>query len=302
MEPEATVKPAYDLLGVFALCSVYLIAVLTLPGGLLQALLGLPFLLVLPGYVLLAGIDSGSVRWALSERLALSCVLSLAIVVFAAMSLNAFRRLDLAGLLCTLEAIIAASCAYAYQRKTRGLPGNSDRTARSPLRWQNRSGPTMLIDVVVVACVCTLLCLVADTIVYERRPVPTTAFYLLGKEGKAGSYVETVECGCRFPVTLGVINNEQDVKHYSIRMRIGDQRPRILAQITLEPSQSWEERFEVAIDQCGTLQPVVFDLLEGQSESPYRTVYQRIRATLSDEGGNVCGEAQGATYQVGTNN
>lgn len=296
MEPEARVRPAYDVLGVLALCSLYLIAVLRVPGGLLQALLGLPFLLVLPGYALLAGIDSGSGRLALSERLALSCVLSLAIVMFVAMGLNAFHRLDLAGLLCTLEAIIAASCAHAYQRRTWSPSGDSDRMARSPFRWRNRSEPVMLIDAVVVACACTSLWVMADTIVVEHAPVPTTAFYLLGEEGTAGRYVETVGCGCRFPVTLGVINNEQDVKLYSIRMRIGDHRPRTLAQITLEPSHSWEERFAVAIEQCGIVHRVVFDLLEGQSESPYRTVYQRVRTTSGDECDGVCGEPQGATY------
>jgi uncharacterized membrane protein len=290
MESQATRQPAYDLLGVLALSFLYLTAVLTVPGTPVQALLGLLFVLVLPGYALLAAISGGAVKLALSERLTLSCVLSLATVMFVAMSLNVFRRLDLAGLVCALEATIAAGCLCAYRRRTRIRPDDAGHLVRLRLKSKKRPILRILIDVLVAACVCTTLCLMVGVITSERAPVPTTAFYLLGKGGKAGDYVETARCGSRFPVTLGVINNEQDVKDYSIRMRIGDERPRILARITLDPRETWEEQFEVTIEQCGTVQSVTFDLVEGQSESPYRSIYQRVRTTSGEEWDDTCEE------------
>jgi uncharacterized membrane protein len=300
MELQTTRKPACDLLGVLALSLLYLIAVLTRPGGWLQALFGLPFVLIVSGYVLLAAIHRDSAKTALSERLALSCVLSLAIVMFAAMSLNAFRRLHLAWLLCALGALIAAGCAYAYRGRKRMHWNNAGHIAHLRSRWKKPSALTSLIDVLFVACLCTTLCLMVDVIAFERTSVPTTAFYLLSGDGKAGGYVRAAECGCGFPVTLGIVNNEEDVKDYSIGVRIGDQRRRIVARVTLQPRQTWEERFEVTVERCGTVQAVVFDLLEGQSESPYRTVYQRVRTTPACGCDDVLEELGRATREVGT--
>jgi uncharacterized membrane protein len=280
MASKGTGRSSNDLLGVLALSQLYLAVLLTRQGGLLQGLLGLPFVLMLPGYALLAAIDVNSGELELAERLTISCVLSLATVISVAMGLNVIRRLDPTWLACVLEAIIVAGCACAYWCRT-----GVSLDAGGHLDWlrsreQNRSTLAIVVHLVTVGCVCAILFLMADLIQCERAPVPTTALYLLGDDGEAGGYVKRVACDSRLRVTVGVVNNQPDANDYSIRIRIGDQPSQVLKRITLEPGQTWEERVDVRPDWCGTVQSVVFDLVEG--ERPMRSVYQRVLATVGD--------------------
>ena len=283
MEAKGASRLANDLFGVLTLSLLYLTALLTGQGEHLRNSLGLLFALVLPGYALLAGIDSNWRERDVSERLTLSCVLSLATVIAVAMGLNVVRRLDPVWLAGALEAIIVAGCVRDYRRRTGVSLDAGGHLDWLPSQRESRSTLAIVVDLVTICCVCSTLFLVADLIQFERVPVPTTALYLLGDDRKAGGYVKSVACGSRFRVTVGVINNEVIVKDYSIRMQMDDQPSRILTRITLGPGDIWEGPVEVRPDRCGTLQSVAFHLLEGESESPERSVYQRVRVTVGDQ-------------------
>jgi len=298
MEAKVVSRPANDLFVVLVLSLLYLIVVLAGYGGLLRNSLGLPFALVLPGYAMLAAIDSDSVELDLTERLSLSCMLSLVSVISVASGLNVIRRLDAARLAWVLEAIIVASCARAYWYRTKGSPTGGGHLVRLPLRGKNGSALAIMIHLAAIGCVCATFCLMADVGQFERVPVPTTALYLLGDESRAEGYVERVACGSRFRVTVGVINNERTAQEYSIRMQVDDQPAQILTPITLDPGEIWEEPAEVILDRCGTMQSVAFHLLKGESESPDRSVHQRVRVTADGERDGVREESTAFGFQA----
>jgi len=283
MESKRTGRSSNDLLGVLGLSLLYLIMLLTRQKGLAQGLLGLPFVLMLPGYALLAAIDATSGELELAERLTVSCVLSLATVISVAMGLNVIRRLELVWLVSILEAIVVAGCAYAYGRRSEASLRATTHLVWLPEKRENQSELAIGVNLVILGCIWTTFFLMANVLRFEPLPVPTTALYLLGDDGKAGGYVKRVACDSRLRVTVGVINNQPDVKDYSIRIRIGHEPSRVLKRITLEPGQSWEEPVDVSPGRCGTLQSVVFSLLEGESEGPERSVYQRVLVTVGDE-------------------
>lgn len=119
--------------------------------------------------------------------------------------------------------------------------------------------------------------------VVERGVLDTVRALIAIALLELGGYVKRVACDSRLRVTVGVINNQPHVKDYSIRIRNGDEPSRVLKWITLEPGQTWEEPVDVSPGRCGTLQSVVFSLLEGESESPKRSIYQRVLVTVGDE-------------------
>jgi uncharacterized membrane protein len=275
---QSKIKSGYDLLGVFGLSLLYLSSLLASLGSAFQILLGLPFALVLPGYALLAVVYPDQKKVDLPLRLALGCVLSLTLVTLFAMGLNAVGLLDLIELACSLELTIIACCILAYGRRSRLAPDNQSPLMQPLWKSRRQSVLVLLAGILVMAVFLIVIHMIADLVSGEQPQTYTTAFYLLGEDGRAGNYPNQLELGHPFPVTLGIINNERDPTTYLIEMQVDNQAPEVLARIRLEPGETWERLFDVTIGQPdNTLVLVGFNLYKGAQDSPYRCVHQRVR-------------------------
>lgn len=267
-----------DLVGVVGFSLVYLLVLLLAPGSVLQALLGLPLALFLPGYALLAATESRQETMQLATRLALSCALSLTLVTLLALGLNAIAQLTLVALVLGIELIVLGSCIVAVGRRNRLAAASPILLEETNLSLRRKPGLAVFLGVVLVVGLVLATQAVVSLLAGEEAETYTTAFYLLGEEGMAGSYPEEVRLGQPFPATLGIINKEQSAASYRIEMQAGSQEAEILAQVKLEPNETWEQTFYVAVKQSDSVAARVdFYLYIESSRVPYRSLHQRVR-------------------------
>jgi uncharacterized membrane protein len=275
---QSKIKSGYDLIGVFGLSLLYLSSLLAKSGNTLQILLGLLFALVLPGYALLAVVYPDQKKLDLPLRLALGCVLSLTLVTIFAMGLNTIGQFGMIELVCSLEGTIIVCCLLAYSRRSRLSP---DHQPPRPL-WKTRHPFVLLGGVLIVAAFLIVIGTIVDLVGEEQPQTYTTAFYLLGEDGRAGNYPGRLEPGLPLPVTLGIINHEREPVTYLIGVQIDDQAPELLTQVELRPGETWEQPFDVTISSSdNTLVLVVFNLYKRTQDLPYRSIHQRVQIAES---------------------
>jgi uncharacterized membrane protein len=275
---KSRIATGYDLLAILGLSFVYVLSLLVSPGSVFHALLGLPFALMLPGYTVQAAVYPRQDELELPLRWALGCVLSLTLVTLLAMSLNALGRLDVVWLVCSLELITVVCCGIAYWRRSRLVPDSQSLLSR--LVWKSRQQLVWVLFASTLVIVGLVLAtgIFVDLLGGRQSQTYTTAFYLLGEDGRAGNYPGEVRLGHPFSATLGIINHEQEAATYRIEMQIGDQGPETLAQVSLQPSETWERTFDVIIKQSDNTTVLVrFNLYTEFGSSPYRSLHQRVQ-------------------------
>ena len=94
----------------------------------------------------------------------------------------------------------------------------------------------------------------------------------------AGNYPDEVRLGQPFPATLGIISKEQGTATYRIEMQINGQTPQVLAKVSLEPGETWEETFDLTVSQSdSTTARVDFYLYREPEAVSYRSVHQSVQ-------------------------
>lgn len=275
---KSRIATRYDLLAILGLSLVYVLSLLASPGSVFHALLGLPFALILPGYTVQAAVYPRQDELESPLRWALGCVLSLTLVTLLALSLNALGRLDVVWLAGCLELIIVVGCAVAYRRRSRLAPDSQAPLPR--LHWQSRRQLVWVLfaSTLVIAGLVLITGIFVDLLGGRRPQTYTTALYLLGEDGRAGNYPGEVRRGYPFSTTLGIINHEQEAATYRIEVQIGAQDPETLAQVSLQPGETWERTFDVTIRESESATARVdFKLYRDSSVELYRSVHVRVQ-------------------------
>jgi uncharacterized membrane protein len=111
---------------------------------------------------------------------------------------------------------------------------------------------------------------------------PHTAFYVLGSEGNASSYPESLAVGEAGTVTVGLTNREQTETAYTLRVRAGN-RTVTTRTLTLASGETWEGAVTFAPRAPGPVR-VHFLLYRNASppaDDPYRRLWLRVNATES---------------------
>ena len=187
-----------------------------------RIVLGLPFVLFIPGYVLVAalfpskkldrGID-------VVERVALSFGLSIAVVPLLGLVLNYTPfGIRLVPVLLSVFGFIVLIGVVAVFRWFRTpvderfvlavnvqLPGYSSRV-------------DAVLSVVLVMCIVVALVLLVYVIVLPREGEKFTEFYLLGLEGNASGYPRNLSWNETAGVFVGVVNHEYRVVNYTVEV------------------------------------------------------------------------------------
>jgi uncharacterized membrane protein len=108
-------------------------------------------------------------------------------------------------------------------------------------------------------------------LVYVARPpaVATTftEFYMLGPGGRAADYPDVIVLGEEATVTLGIINHEQEIADYHIKIVIVEQEVGGVGTITLAHGEEWEQKVSFAPVEVGEEQKVEFQLYKGNTSN-----------------------------------
>ena len=259
---------------------VVLITALSVPlalfaDGSARSALGFLFILVCPGYALVAALfpKKGSIDWL--ERATLSVVLSLCTVSLMGLILNYTSwGIQPTPVLISASVFVTALTALAFLRRLT-LPKTDrfdprPRLSLSLLTTQPRQGRA--INLVLALSILGTIGLLTYGLLRPKVGERFTEFYMLGAQSKAGDYSRQLVLGESAQITLGIVNQEQKPIDYHIEIRVDADTVREIESIRLASGESRE--FTVAFEprKAGVNQKVEFSLLKDGSEQPYRNL------------------------------
>lgn len=255
----------------------------------IRIILGLPLVLFLPGYSLIATLFPRKNDLDAIERIALSFGLSIAVVPLLGLALNytpfGIRLTPILGVL----SIFTISLALGAVLRRYKLP-EDDRFAVEfgaffksiePFKTANTKIDKIL-TVVLIISIILAISMTFYVIVTPKEGEKFTEFYILGPGGKAADYPTNLSVGEEGEVIIGVVNHEYAQVTYQLEVRqdgavIGEE------YIALEHNETWESPFTFKAMKKGEDQKLEFLLFknpieksvygEEDKKEPYRSLH-----------------------------
>ena len=266
-----------DLLFTVGASLLLVAVVLVVPSAsAVRIIFGIPFVLLFPGYVLIAALLPRKGALDAVERIALSLGLSIAIVPLIGLALNYSPwgiRLDPILAFLTLFIMLAAAAA-AYRRRL--LPEDEAFGIAINLRLPKRSEsrlPHRLLAAGFAASLVVLGIAAYFTFTSGGSSESFTEFYVLGPGGKAEDYPSVIMLGDDADVIVGVVNREGADTTYGIEVRINGEATDTFRDVQLAEGDAWEKRIAIVPAHVGPDQKVGFLLYREGAGDPYRNLH-----------------------------
>jgi uncharacterized membrane protein len=256
------------------------------PLAIIRLILGLIYVLFMPGYMLQLVLFPGKVDLDNIERLALSFALSGVIVPPIVLLLNWLPwgitlwpiviSLSIFILVCMIIAIVQRLRLSTEER-------NEPKVKFNLLTWWAEQERANRIVYIILTMVLATAFLTAFSILVTPKPSEYfTEFYILGQEGLAEDYPREITAGDSVAITTGITNREGVTSTYHIQVKLGDQVIGQDGPLTLENNSTWEQPVEFSIPIVGDDQQAMFILDREGQPSPYRTLRLWIKVTPAE--------------------
>lgn len=273
------------VIGLVLLTDIFVLA----PGineTILRNVLGLPLVLFLPGYALIAALFPAKSDLDGIERTALSFGLSIAIVPLIGLVLNYTPfGIRLLPVLVCLSIFIFIMCWLAYIRRA-SLPETeafeiSFSAAALSLKNEILEKPESKLDrALTIILILSILMSVATleyVILTPKEGEHFTEFYVLGPQGIADNYTTDYTLGQSGTMIVGVVNHEYRPVNYTMQVKLENQLlplPENLQHITLDHNETWEETVTFTPPLVGQNMKLEFLLFnETDKTTPYRDLH-----------------------------
>jgi uncharacterized membrane protein len=247
-----------DLILINLLVLILVIIVLCFPSNVMRVILGIPFLLFFPGYIV--------------KRVALSFGLSIAVVPLIALILNYTAwGVTLESVLSSVSIFIVIMSVITLVRRKR-LPererfGTGFRLSMPG--WRGNIWDKAL-TVLVVLLMLGAMAAAGYTIAASVDGQKFTEFYILGEYGEAGDYRQSVTVGHKVEVTVGIVNQESEVVSYQLVVMLDGVRKTEVGPIVLAADEKWEQVVSVTPDEPGSKQKVELLLYKDGEANLYK--------------------------------
>ena len=264
------------LLPLNLLTIILIVVIIFFPSKVLQIVLGTPFVLFFPGYVLMLALFPKREGISGIARVALSFGMSLAVVPLIGLILNATPwGIRLESILCSVASFIFITSIVAWVRLMR-VPVEerfSLEFQMTMLGW-GKSAWDKVLSVVLALAILGAFGTLVYIIVNPKVGEPFTEFYILGLEGKAADYPSELVVGEEGRVIVGIINNEHKTVSYRVEVRIGGEKNNEVGPIVIENEGTWEEEIGFIPQIPGEHQRVEFLLYKnGESEPCFEPIH-----------------------------
>src|SRR5712692_5933801 len=264
-----------DLIAIWLATTALLVAILLTPNSPVRIVLGLPFVLFFPGYVLIAALYPRHSDLDGVERVALSLGLSLAVAPLIGLVLNYTPwGIRLTPILVSLALFIAVCSAVAVRQRMRHSAAERFAGDIRPLLQAARSLPWVSLALASVVIGVLLFAGFRFGVLGGSRVGETfTEFYVLGPSGKAEGYPRRLLVGEPSQVILGVINHEGHMARYTVQIQADGNRLATFDPFGLKEGEKREERVPITVARPGKRVKVEFLLLMEGAAGPYRRLH-----------------------------
>jgi len=244
--------------------------------SILRIILGLPFVLFFPGYVLIAALFTKKDDLDGIERVALSFGLSIAVVPLLGLALNYTPfGIRLIPVFISLIIFIVIMSGIAFYRRKK-LPQEE---CYHPFfkfdvpQWKVLSKTDKLLFVLLVMAIFFAIGSIVYVISTPKVGEKFTEFYILGTGGKAEGYPKELGANEKGFVILGIINHEQLKEEYYIETVIDGNLKKKIDPVILADGTKWERKTDFSINQPKENVKVEFLLYRKGDKKPYRTLH-----------------------------
>lgn len=257
------------LLGIFVLTLVLFIFTYLVPLQLLRVLLGIPFLLFFPGFVLLTVIAPERDDMSTTDRIVLSLVLSIVADSFIGFILHyTASGITLESVLFSMTIFVVFFIAAGFVRlamlsreEEAMVDFSVDTTPASGAL--NAAFLTLMAVVVIGALVAGVYFALAP-----KSDESFTQFYIVKQDRGALYSPAESSAGDRASVVVGITNNEGDRVDYRVRATVNGERYTEIDSIALNHGQQWQEEITFPVPASGEKQ-IEFLLFKNQENEPY---------------------------------
>lgn len=291
-------KVPSDLVIVIGLVLLTDIFVLT-PGineTLIRNVLGLPLVLFLPGYSLIAALFPAKSDLDGIERVALSFGLSIAVVPLIGLGLNYTPwGIRIHPILISLSTFTFIMCGLAYLRRAK-LPESeafdisfraTALSLKNEIMGSSESKLDKALTVFLIFSILLSVVTLAYVVLSPKEGEHFTEFYLLGPEGKADNYPTKYILGENGTVIVGVVNHEYSPVNYTMEIKLENKSMFLqenLKHITLAHNETWEEPVILTPEFEGMNMKLQFLLFNETDKSvPYRDLHLWIDVNATNQ-------------------
>jgi uncharacterized membrane protein len=238
--------------------------------------LGLPFLLVFPGYAIIAAMFPRKSDLEPIERVALGLAVSVATVPLIGLALNYSPwGITTGPVLASVTTLIIAGAATASHRRRR-VPAEEAFCPRVRMGLPAIVKPRE-ISVPLVAVWAVLLIVAGGTAYYladgSGEPPRFTEFYVLATDGRAIGYPSYLAPREVAAVTLGVVNREGRAARYEIVVKVDGETMDSVGDIVLDAGSRWEGVLTLLPTHGGVGQKVEYLLYKDGQAAPHRSLH-----------------------------
>ncbi len=255
--------------------SVFIISPLD---GFFRTIFGIPFILFIPGYILVAALFPKKNDLGPIERMALSFGVSIAVIPLIGILLNftfGIRLIPIFVILCTYTIILTFITEYRRMK----LPDDERFTIQFHKIYDiinnEKSTPRNILDKVLTAILIIMSILAVGMIYYVISMPKTeerfTEFYIINQSG--GTYNYSVKLHSPTNMTVGVVNHEYEHVNYTVKIVIDKD---ILAskELSLNHSDKWEKNVTLLLNtEYGNMKLEFLLFKENNLTSPYRDLH-----------------------------
>ena len=252
----------------------------------IRIILGLPFLLFFPGYVLIAALFIKKDDLDGIERVALSFGLSIAVVPLIGLALNYTPfGIRLTPVLISLIAFIVIMSGVALFRRKKlsqeecYYPAFEFNINISQL--QKFTNTDKILSVLLVIAIFFAIGSVIYVIVSPKVGEKFTEFYILGTDGKAEGYPRELAVSEKGFVIAGIVNHEYNVENYTVEVLADDDLQKRLGPIKLAHEKKWEKKVDFSYGRPKKNAKVEFLLYREGDKEPYRSLHLWVNVSQS---------------------
>jgi uncharacterized membrane protein len=250
--------------------------------------LGFLLVLFLPGYVLIAALFPMKNDMSGLERVMFSLGFSLVVTPMIGLGLNyTARGIEQNSVVSSLAVFILAFALIGWIRRNMLPPKDrfsvgflkGARELMGGLKLRRHLGINKAIIVLFVLAIIASISTTAYIFLNPKQEEGFTEFYVLGIDGMADDYPTSVGVGNISTVTVGVVNHENRMMSYLLR--VASVNSMLLErEIELNNGHTWEDKISYMLRDSGAHQKLRFLLYkDGNFTFPYRELYLWINIT-----------------------
>lgn len=268
------IKIRNELILLNLLVVVLILAVSFFPSNVLRIILGIPFLLFFPGYILMAALFPRREQIHAVERVALSFGISITIVPLIGLILNYSPwGIRLEPVLYSVSSFILATSIIAWLRRRR-LPGQEQLilTFRLGIPSWGMSAKERTLSVVLVFAILAAVGILGYVVATPKTTEKFTEFYILDTAGEMANYPQELILGVAGSVVVRIVNHERQDVTYRIEIRESAAIIKDVGPVKLQDKQKWEQKVDFVPISVGENQKVEFVLFKVGENEPYRSL------------------------------